>query len=83
MKTYFTTRAAIPTLAFIAWLALPQTAHCYYNASTGRWINRDPLGELGGVNLYGFVVNDPVVHTDKLGLIVNLCPKNPPAPEDK
>jgi RHS repeat-associated protein len=24
----------------------------YYNPSTGRWLSRDPLGELGGVNLY-------------------------------
>ncbi len=30
----------------------------YYNPETGRWPNRDPIGEAGGLNLYGFVGND-------------------------
>ena len=42
--------------------------HRYYAPSTGRWPNRDPLGELGGVNLYGFVANDPITTIDALGL---------------
>ncbi len=40
----------------------------YYNPSTGRWLSRDPLEEEGGVNLYGFVGNDPVSNVDVLGL---------------
>jgi len=40
----------------------------YYNANTGRWLNRDPLGEMGGVNLYGFVGNDGINYWDALGL---------------
>lgn len=45
----------------------------YYDPSTGRWINRDPIAERGGLNLYGFVGNDAIGKTDKLGLfkIVN------------
>ncbi|OQB82731.1 MAG: tRNA3(Ser)-specific nuclease WapA precursor [Verrucomicrobia bacterium ADurb.Bin122] len=31
----------------------------YYNPQAGRWINRDPIEERGGVNLYGFVNNAP------------------------
>ena len=31
----------------------------WYDAARGRWLNRDPIGENGGVNLYGFVFNDP------------------------
>jgi RHS repeat-associated protein len=31
----------------------------YYDPKTGRWPSRDPIGEEGGVNMYGFVVNDP------------------------
>jgi len=27
----------------------------YYNASTGRWLSRDPIGEKGGINLYVLV----------------------------
>jgi RHS repeat-associated protein len=30
----------------------------YYSPQTGRWINRDPIEEAGGLNLYGFVGND-------------------------
>lgn len=40
----------------------------YYDASLGRFINRDPIGEVGGNNLYGFVANDPVNRWDYLGL---------------
>ncbi len=40
----------------------------YYNPSTGRWLSRDPMGEQGGVNLYGMVGNDPVNDIDPLGL---------------
>jgi hypothetical protein len=32
------------------------------------WLSRDPIGERGGVNLYGFVGNDGVNHEDLLGL---------------
>ena len=28
-----------------------------FNPELGRWINRDPIGEEGGLNLYGFVFN--------------------------
>lgn len=40
----------------------------YYNPDTGRWLNRDPAGEAGGVNLYSFVSNDGVNRWDLLGL---------------
>ena len=44
--------------------------HRFYNPSTGRWPNRDPLGELGGINLYGFVRNSAVNLYDPLGLTI-------------
>ncbi len=40
----------------------------YYSAETGRWLSRDPIGERGGVNLYGFVGNDGVNKVDVLGM---------------
>ena len=40
----------------------------YYSPSLGRFLNRDPIGELGGSNLYAFVENDPVNGWDRLGL---------------
>jgi hypothetical protein len=47
MKTCLTTRTAVPALAILAWLLLPQTAQCFYNSSTGRWLSRDPIKEQG------------------------------------
>lgn len=38
------------------------------SASMGQWINRDPIGEAGGLNLYGFVGNNPVKYVDPYGL---------------
>jgi len=40
----------------------------YYDPVTGRWPSRDPIGEIGGVNLYGFVYNSPLSWIDLLGL---------------
>lgn len=42
--------------------------HRYYSAKLGRWLNRDPLEEAGGVNLYEFVSNAPSGLLDPLGL---------------
>ena len=38
-----------------------------YNPVLGRWLSRDPIAELGGINLYGFVDNDPLNWFDTLG----------------
>jgi uncharacterized protein RhaS with RHS repeats len=32
----------------------------FYDPGTGRWLNRDPIEERGGVHLYGFVRNNPI-----------------------
>ena len=40
----------------------------YYDPSQGRFLNRDPIGEAGGANLYRFVDNDPVQKIDLFGL---------------
>jgi len=40
----------------------------YYNASTGRWISRDPISEKGGRNLYAAARNDLIMRLDRLGL---------------
>jgi RHS repeat-associated protein len=42
-------------------------AYRYYDPATGRWPSRDPIGERGGVNLYGFVENDGLNVWDYLG----------------
>ena len=42
-----------------------------YETASGRpvWPNRDPIGERGGWNLYGFVGNDVLNDYDMLGLV--------------
>jgi len=40
----------------------------YYDPVTGRWPNRDPIQERGGLNLYAMVGNDSVNASDLFGL---------------
>jgi len=40
----------------------------WYVPDLGRWLNRDPIGENGGINLYGYVGNNPVNLVDLFGL---------------
>jgi RHS repeat-associated protein len=40
----------------------------YYDASTGRFTQEDPIGLAGGLNLYGFAGGDPVNFSDPFGL---------------
>jgi hypothetical protein len=41
-----------------------------YRPDLQRWLNRDPIGEAGGINLYVYVGNDPINYVDSLGLDV-------------
>jgi len=87
-------------IALLLLLTAVHSASAFYDTHVGRWVNRDPLGELGfrlavdskqasfdasaddyseklnqilkepgGPNLYGFVGNSPLNHTDSLGLL--------------
>jgi len=38
-----------------------------YDADMGRWLNRDPLSEAGGLNLYDYVGNSPINAVDLYG----------------
>ena len=44
----------------------------WYWPEMGRWMNRDPIGEEGGVNLYGFCQNNPCRFYDSKGLFTIL-----------
>jgi RHS repeat-associated protein len=41
----------------------------FYDPNLQRWLNSDPIGERGGLNLYGFVGNNPINDVDQLGLL--------------
>ncbi|MFL6521260.1 MAG: RHS repeat-associated core domain-containing protein [Chthoniobacterales bacterium] len=43
-----------------------------YDPTMARWINRDPIAESGGINLYRYVNNDPGRKVDPLGLYAEL-----------
>jgi RHS repeat-associated protein len=40
----------------------------FYDPTLQRWLNRDPIFEAGGINLYGFVFNRPLNGIDPWGL---------------
>jgi RHS repeat-associated protein len=42
----------------------------YYDQATGSFTGEDPIGIAGGMNLYQYAGNNPVVHTDPFGLKV-------------
>jgi hypothetical protein len=42
--------------------------HRFYDASQARFLNRDPIGQAGGANLYQYVGGSPLMGADPLGL---------------
>jgi RHS repeat-associated protein len=40
-----------------------------YSPTLGRWLSRDPIGEVGGLNLYGYVHGNPLNKIDTSGLM--------------
>ena len=51
-----------------------------YDADIGRWLNRDPIGEAGGMNLYRYVLNNPINWFDPYGWSVQPPSGPPPIP---
>ena len=49
-----------------------------YEPNFQHWLNRDPIGERGGLNLYGYVGNNPVSQIDPLGLYNPITGPNGP-----
>ena len=62
-------------------LALVYYNYRYYNPADGRWINRDPIAEEGGWNLYGFIENVVINKYDGLGLKKGFTKTGDPCPK--
>lgn len=56
-------------LALVHLVFLANSAKAHYDPNVGRWLNRDPIAERGGINLYSFLENDGINSWDLLGKI--------------
>jgi RHS repeat-associated protein len=86
MGYYYTTEPenAVPAKSFaspkthVPGSRVKERGYRYYQPESGRWVNRDPIREKGGKNLYGFVRNRPADFTDFRGLSLNDPPDSLP-----
>jgi RHS repeat-associated protein len=53
----------------------------YYDPEIGRFISKDPIGFVGGLNLYTYVGNNPINWIDPLGLQTKPYPPGSKHPE--
>lgn len=65
-------RAPLAFLSALIVFGVANNSFGWYDPSVGRWLNRDPAGESGGLNLYAYCLNDPVNRFDPLGLSPSL-----------
>ncbi len=83
VEVYLTSRHALPSQTASLDLSsdFRYTGHYYhrksglhlapyraYDAEMAVWLSEDPIGERGGLNLYGYVHNSPLMSWDLLGL---------------
>ena len=60
----FSTKYTDPETGLISYLRR------FYRPDHGRWLNRDPIFEVGGENLYAFCLNSPILYVDVDGKVL-------------
>jgi RHS repeat-associated protein len=56
------------TKPYMEYTGLLDFGYRRYSPTLGRWLNRDPIGEGDGMNLYAYVRNAPTTRNDPFGL---------------
>lgn len=62
-----TYRMLLIVAAMLAWF-VPDAQARWYDPATGRWLQRDPIRYVDGMNAYQYVVSNPLAHVDPRGL---------------
>src|SRR5689334_16863295 len=64
MKAIFSVSAVIVSMLVL----LTNAEARYYDPMEGAFISKDPIGFQGGINVYAYVLNNPVNLVDPFGL---------------
>lgn len=70
MKMIMKAKRTVAVAMVLLGLFVGRDALAFYNPQTGRWLNRDPIGERGGANQQAFAGNSPVSRCDADGRMV-------------
>lgn len=79
----FTLNLRFPGQYFDKETNLTYNHHRDYEATTGRYIQSDPIGLAGGINTYAYALGQPTKLMDPLGLSTYVCKRplgGPPGP---
>jgi len=67
-ENYYDSDFGFPGQYYDSETGLHYNYHRYYDPRTGRYLTPDPIGQLGGINLYVYALNDPTAIFDPFGL---------------
>ena len=65
-----TNNLCFPGQYFDAETGVHYNFHRYYAPRIGRYLRNDPIGLKGGINIFSYAFNNPLVHRDQFGLAV-------------